>query len=513
MDHNIHNIEFNEQFTRAFEAMDNGIKNLFITGKAGTGKSTLLNHFRKNTNKKVAVLASTGAAAVNIKGQTIHSFFGFKPDVTLESIRLVGPKKRAIYKSIDVIIIDEVSMVRADLFDCIDQFLRFNGKDSSKPFGGVQAIFIGDLYQLSPVVKNNEREIFRSHYETPYFFSAHCFKELKVEFVELKVIYRQSDPKFIQSLNLIRNNSINDTELDVINERYNASFNPKANDFYIYLTTTNASAELINAKQLTEMHTEELEFQGKIDGDFGKEQLPTLIDLKLKLDSQVMILRNDPAGRFINGTIGKIVGVEESAEPKLVIQLETGKRVRIAPHKWELYNFYMEDTELKSKIIGTFTQYPVTLAWAITVHKSQGKTFDKVILDIGSGTFAHGQVYVALSRCRTLEGLVLKKKITKRHIIMDSAIPKFMSSYTKSTSGVKDKLWLIEEAIAKQCSINITYLRTNGEKVDKIIRPTGVKEMSYRNELYIGIKAICMESQQSMLFRLDGILKIENIGE
>jgi len=489
--------------------MELGSKNLFITGKAGTGKSTLLNHFRQHTSKKLAILAPTGAAAVNIKGQTIHSFFGFKPDVTPKSIKVVTAKKRAIYKALDAIVIDEVSMVRADLFDCVDKFLRLNGKDSNKPFGGLQVILIGDLYQLPPVVSSQEREIFISHYTSAYFFGAHSFVELLVELIELDKIYRQSDPKFISLLNLIRDNSISDSELEIINARYNADFNPPLHDFYIYLTTTNTSAELINAQRLAQLEGEELTFYGQTEGDFAKEQLPTLTDLRLKMNAQVMLLKNDPNGRFINGTIGKIIDIEKDAgEQKLVILLETGKRVKIAKHSWELYNFYLDGIELKSKIVGAFTQYPVTLAWAITIHKSQGKTFDKVILDIGNGTFAFGQIYVALSRCRALEGLILKRKVMKKHIMTDIAIPKFMVNLVKPNLGIKERLWLIEEAIAKKLTINITYLKTSGEKFDRVIEPFYLGEMCYKDKVYKGVKAFCLEEQEDVIFELDRILNI-----
>jgi ATP-dependent DNA helicase PIF1 len=428
------NIELNEQFLAALASMEAGAQNLFITGKAGTGKSTLLNHFKEGTQKKIAVLAPTGAASVNIKGQTIHAFFGFKPDVTPESITTL--KKKNIYKNLDAIIIDEISMVRADLLDCVDRFLRLHGPDINKAFGGIQMIFIGDLHQLPPVVQNQERQIFRSHYSTPYFFSAHCFQELAIEYIELSKIYRQSDQEFIGLLNSIRNNSISNIELEMLNKRHDENFESDPNDFCVYLTTTNANAECINAQKLTQIQEVELTFQGDIEGDFAKNQLPTLVDLKLKIGSQVMMLNNDFSGRYINGTIGKIIDLERNYDvPKLVILLETGNRVRISPYTWEIYDFYLEGSELKSKVIGSFTQYPVTLAWAITIHKSQGKTFDKVILDIGSGTFAHGQIYVALSRCRTLEGLILKKKISRHHILMDREVIQFGKRCTNPVEG------------------------------------------------------------------------------
>ncbi|MGI2298816.1 AAA family ATPase [Candidatus Cardinium hertigii] len=331
------NIELNEQFIQALELMESGAKNVFITGKAGTGKSTLLKHFRENTQKKIAVLAPTGTAAVNIKGQTIHAFFGFKPDITLEAIKTIkdGKKKENIYKKIDTIIIDEISMVRADLLDCIDTFLRLNGKQGNKPFGGIQVICIGDLYQLPPVVKSKEKAIFTSHYSTPYFFSAHCFKSLDLELIELDKIYRQSDTKFIQLLNNIRNNSITDNEIEIINEQYDDSFEPSLDDFYIYLTTTNANAQTIKAKKLKGIKSKELTYTGIVERDFSKEQLPTFIELKVKVGAQVMMLNNESNGKFINGTIGKIIDIDTGhSTPKLVILLETGKKVSVGTYTW-----------------------------------------------------------------------------------------------------------------------------------------------------------------------------------
>jgi ATP-dependent DNA helicase PIF1 len=515
---NTKNIELNKQFVKALDLMESTAKNVFITGKAGTGKSTLLNHFRKNTQKKIAVLAPTGTAAVNIKGQTIHSFFKFRPDVTLASIGIKKKspdnKKENIYKTLDAIVIDEISMVRADLLDCIDKFLRLNGKEINKPFGGLQIIFIGDLYQLPPIVLRQEKEIFKSHYATPYFFSAHCFEGLEMDFIELDKIYRQSDLKFIQLLNAIRNNSIIDSEIAIINERYHESFEPAVNDFYIYLTTTNANAELINSQRLSVIKTKEFTFTGRIEGNFAKDQLPTLVDLKLKLGSQVMMLNNDSNGRFINGTIGKITAIDTDYEiPKLVILLETGKKVSITPYTWESYNFYLEGTELKSSITGTFTQYPVMLAWAITIHKSQGKTFDKAILDIGKGTFTHGQMYVALSRCTRLEGLVLKKKIAKKHIWMDFNVVKFVTDYqykkSEALCSTAEKIKIIEEAIKNKSTVNVVYLKANDEKSNRLIQPTTIGKMQYLGKAYTGVKAFCLKRQEYRVFKVDRILEIK----
>jgi len=427
------------QFLKTFHLMESGNENIFITGKAGTGKSTLLKYFRQKTKKKIAVLASTGTAAVNIQAQTIHSFFGFRPNVTPESIRqeLLNNqvKNRSIYHILDTIIIDEISMVRADLLDCVDQFLRIIKKETNKPFGGLQVIFIGDLYQLPPVVTKQEELWFYSYYHTSYFFSAKCFQELKIDLIELNQIYRQQDPKFIQLLDSIRNNSMSDIDLETINKRYCKQFRNINSDFGIYLTTTNTKANLINQQNINKLNSKEFTFKGVITGKFPEGQLPNTLELKLKIGAQVMMLNNDINKCFVNGTIGQIISIDLSLNNYVIlVLLENGLNVNIFPYTWEIYSPVIEEGQLVSKVIGTFTQYPVNLAWAITIHKSQGKTFDKVILDREGGAFAHGQIYVALSRCRSLEGLILTSKISKKDIIVDKHVIKFMSHYQRVES-------------------------------------------------------------------------------
>jgi ATP-dependent exoDNAse (exonuclease V) alpha subunit len=509
-------LDLNDQFVSALSLMEQGNKNIFITGKAGTGKSTLLNHFKNNSNKKIALLAPTGVAAVNIKGQTIHSFFRFKPNVTLQSIKPKNfdPEKGNIYQKLDTIVIDEISMVRADLLDCIDKFLRLNGKAPSQPFGGIQVIFIGDLYQLPPVVPRQEKEIFHSHYKTPYFFSSHCFEELAMEYIELDKIYRQSDAHFIKLLNSIRNNTATDYEIREINKRYDQCFEPTRDDFYMYLTPTNSNAETINTKLLNRTKGKEHIFHGEISGEFGKEYLPTLVDLQVKIGAQIMMLNNDSEGRWINGTIGKIIGVENlTGKAKIIAKLETGQNVSISPYKWELYNFYLDGMDLKSKVIGTFTQYPLMLAWAVTIHKSQGKTFDKVILDIDRGTFAHGQMYVALSRCRTLDGLILKKEIAKKHIWMDYNVVQFITRYqykkSAESTSTEDKIVIIKNAIVKQYTIDIVCLKANDEKNTRSIQPKKVGEMEYKGKIYIALEGFCLSRQENRVFRVDRILDVK----
>ena len=280
-----------------------------------------------------------------------------------------------------------------------------------------------------------------------------------------------------------------------------------------YPNTYTYSATFLTTVGVSKIKAKEYTFTGVTEGNFAKDQLPTLIDLKLKIGAQVMMLNNDSGGRFINGTIGKITSIDKDEEiPKLIILLETGKTVSIAPYTWESYHFYLEGTELKSGITGTFTQYPVMLAWAITIHKSQGKTFDKVILDIGKGTFAHGQMYVALSRCTCLEGLVIKKKIAKKHIWMDWNVVKFVTEYQYKKSAqecpTEDKIKIIEDAIKNRLTLNITYLKAKDEKSSRLIQPTYIGEMLYLGKTYTGIQAFCLKRRENRVFKVDRILAI-----
>jgi len=515
------NIEINEQFEQALELMEVTSKNVFITGKAGTGKSTLLEYFRSITNKKIVVLAPTGVAALNVQGQTIHSFFGFKPDITLEKVRKKYRKndKENIYKKLDAIVIDEISMVRADLLDCVDKFLRLNSKNKNQPFGGKQMIFIGDLYQLSPVVMSKEREIFKNIYKSEYFFDAKAFKvsNLAMEFIELEKIYRQKDEKFINLLNSIRNNSITEKELENINQCLKPNFQEKADDFYICLTPTNKASQLINEQKLTSLKGKLYKCRGITRGDFKKEYLPTEIDLNLKTGAQVMLLNNDPAKRWINGTIGKIVKIKKDQETGfnvIFVKIANGQIEAILPHTWEIFNFTLNKQGIiNSEVIGSFTQYPLKLAWSVTIHKSQGKTFDKVIIDIGKGTFTYGQVYVALSRCTRLDGIVLKKKIFKKHIWMDWRVVKFITQYqykiSENNLSLDNKVTIIKQAITNKAKLNIVYLKANDIKSKRIIKPDFVGKMEYQGKPFLGVAALCLTRGESRIFRVDRILKME----
>ncbi len=428
-------IDLNPAFKRALEAMEKGGRSIFITGRAGTGKSTLLEYFRGITGKKVAVLAPTGVAALNVHGQTIHSFFGFKPDVTLDKVKKRRPSTTpSVFQQLEAIIIDEVSMVRADLLDCVDKFLRLNGPKPGEPFGGVQMIFIGDLYQLPPIINNTERGSYDELYRTPYFYGARVFSEFDMDFIELEKVYRQQDEKFVRLLNAVRDNSADEEDLESLNRRYKPDFQPAPGDYYIYLTTTNAMARQINDAELAKLDAESFIFEAEVSGKFGNEYIPNAPELQVKVGAQVMLLNNDSQGRWVNGSIGRVTAIVPRANETVIqAELDEGRLVEIKPFTWNIYRFFVDEGGLQSEVMGSFKQYPMMPAWAVTIHKSQGKTFDKVIIDMGRGAFACGQTYVALSRCTTLEGIVLKTPILKRHILMDESIEDYMGPLTRNS--------------------------------------------------------------------------------
>lgn len=438
---NFSELDFNDQFTAAFDALENTSRNLFVTGKAGTGKSTLLQYFRHKTTKNIALLAPTGVAALNIKGQTIHSFFQFKPDITPEAVNdiIIRKVKRRMYEQLDAIVIDEISMVRADLLDCIDAFLRLFGKHYNKPFGGVQMIFLGDLYQLPPVVSKWEEDIFKGMYASPYFFSAKVFPQLDLKILELQKIYRQKDEAFIHLLNALRHNKLQDHHLHAFNSRHKLKVDFDPGDFYITLATTNTIAESVNANQLKSLPGREHLYPAAINGDFERKSMPTQETLSLKKGAQVMMLNNDPDKRWVNGSLGIVEEIKAtSGDDIILVKLENGQTVDVKRHTWEIFQYYFDEQAevLASKAIGHFTQYPMKLAWAVTIHKSQGQTFERVVIDVGYGTFAHGQMYVALSRCTSLQGIILKKPFARSHVLMDNRIQEFMSKLTGEAVSV-----------------------------------------------------------------------------
>lgn len=419
-------IEFTNQFDDAFDILENTSRNLFITGKAGTGKTTFLDYFRNNTKKNVVVVAPTGISAINVKGQTIHSFFRFKPRfIETETISRARKDLRKLYNKIDILIIDEISMVRADLFDAIERFLMINGKFSGEAFGGCQICIIGDMFQLPPVLTDNEKDIFYSEYNSPYFFSANAFNRQDFSFIEFDKIFRQSEQKFINLLNQIRDGSLEADSLQEINTRVD---NLEDKEDSIILCATNKVADNVNDYRLSQIDSPAFEFNSVATGDFeNSTQLPAPSILTLKVEAQVMFLRNDKDKRWVNGSLGIITKLSEKSA---FVQIDDNE-YEIENDQWELIKYeYDEKTDKVAEVVrGTFKQLPLQLAWAITIHKSQSKTFDKVIVDLGYGAFASGQTYVALSRCRTFEGLKLRRSIKSTDVITDRTVVEFLKGF------------------------------------------------------------------------------------
>ena len=423
----------NKELELALNFIEKTDRNLFITGKAGTGKTTFLHQIKKESLKRMVIVAPTGVAAINAKGVTIHSFFQmpFGPILpnqianTSNQQRKFSKTKIDIIKSLDLVIIDEISMVRADLLDGIDQVLR-RYKNRNKVFGGAQVLMIGDLQQLAPVVKPNEWSLLQQHYNTVYFFSSKAYQEANVVSIELKHIYRQKNEDFITILNEIRNDDLSEKSAKILNERYNPTFSPSKEEGYITLTTHNRRANLINDSELNKLKTKSCFFKAEVSGKFNENAFPNDENLALKIGSQVMFIKNDSSleKRYYNGKIGVVTDI--SKETVTVQCANEIDEIVAEKELWDNINYSIneETKELKEDIVGSFKQIPLRLAWAITIHKSQGLTFEKAIID-AEASFAHGQTYVALSRCTSLEGLVLKTPISSNAIINDKTVNTF----------------------------------------------------------------------------------------
>lgn len=429
----------NVQLKLANEFVQFTNRNVFLTGKAGTGKTTFLHNLRKNCPKRTVVVAPTGVAAINAGGATIHSFFQlpFGPYVpgqdkgrSASAMRIRGEKINLI-KSIDLLVIDEISMVRSDTLDHIDEVLR-RYRDKTKPFGGVQLLMIGDLHQLSPVVKDDEWSLLREHYANPYFFSSKALQESYPICIELKHIYRQSDDFFIGLLNKVRENKIDLEVLESLNQRYIENFNPAEDEGYITLTSHNYSANQINDEKLKKIKEKSHVFKADISGDFPEFSYPNAEALELKVGAQVMFVKNDSSRDklYYNGKIGKVIRIEDDVIWVKCSQDSDAIYVRRAEWQNVKYELNPSTKEIEEKQIGSFVQYPLRTAWAITIHKSQGLTFDKAIID-ASAAFAHGQVYVALSRCRSFEGMVFRSPLTFNSIKTDGIV----AHYTKEAEN------------------------------------------------------------------------------
>ncbi|WP_294631344.1 helix-turn-helix domain-containing protein [uncultured Bacteroides sp.] len=435
----------NPELQLAWQFIENTGTHLFLTGKAGTGKTTFLKRLREQTPKRMVVLAPTGIAAMNAGGVTIHSFFQitfapFIPDTTLNSAQThyrLNNEKRNIIRSLDLLVIDEISMVRADLLDAIDVVLR-RYRDREKPFGGVQLLMIGDLQQLAPVVKDNEWGLLKNYYETPYFFASRALKSTVYMTIELKKVYRQSDTFFLSLLNKIRENKADDEVLNELNKRCLRGFRPPKEEGYIRLTTHNSQAQQVNDRELASLPGKAYSFHAEIEKDFPEYAYPADKVLTIKEGAQIMFLKNDSSSekRYYNGMIGEVVAV--SATRVFVRGKDGGDKFQLLKEEWGNYKYVLneETKEITEEIAGVFRQYPIRLAWAITIHKSQGLTFERAIIDAAS-SFAHGQTYVALSRCKTLEGMVLESPLRREAIISDSVVDNFAKEMERNKPGSK----------------------------------------------------------------------------
>ena len=561
-----HRIEINPEFRRALDLMEKTDGHVFITGKAGTGKSTLLELFRSITTKRIAVLAPTGVAALNVGGQTIHSFFWFKPrrdpgqDTKALGGRRPGPGTRSTRTS------TPWSSTRypwsgPTSWTCMEKFLRLNGPHPKEPFGGLQMIFFGDLYQLPPVVTGAEKELFGTAwggwgggvgasdksnggkagarrkaekgglkgkdakdvenappYETPYFFSAGIFDrpDFDMELVELEKVYRQTDREFIDLLNGIRNRALDGGLLDRLNSRCRPDFAPDDGEFYITLTSTNDLAAMRNREKLASLRGRVHRYNGQMTGEFDRSSLPTETSIELKTGAQVMLLNNERSGLWVNGTIGRVTAIRKVKDDDDIVVVEVPEvgEVEVTPHTWNLFRFSYnrESDRVESESMGSFTQYPLRLAWAVTIHKSQGKTFDRVIVDIGRGTFAHGQVYVALSRCTSFEGLVLRKPIASGHIRMDWRIVRFLTRFqykkAEEAQPVAERRAMVLDAICGGRELDIVYLKPDDTKSRRRIRPESVEMMEYHGRKFEGVRAFCFKRGDVRHFRLDRMLEV-----
>lgn len=405
------------EFERAVDFARNDEGHLFVTGRAGTGKSTLLRTLRDHLTDEVVVLAPTGLAAVNVGGQTIHSFFGFPPRL-IGSDDIKRSRNGRVMRKLKLIIIDEVSMVRSDLMWAIDQSLRVNRGRPREAFGGVRLLLFGDLHQLPPVIQGDVAQHLESEYGGPFFFQVSSLSEgAGVSLLELDRVFRQSDETFLHVLNRIRDGDVSEEDLHVLNERTHPIRTLGEGDPYVILTPTNAAAQRINIAFLDALRTQERTYEAGITGEYTNAAHPTDASLLLKEGAKVILLRNDPDKRWVNGTIARIARLEDK---RVWIELD-GKTHEIEPVSWEARRYAYDQTSEKivENVTGTFRQFPLRLAWALTIHKSQGLTLDKVYIDLGRGTFAHGQAYVALSRCRSLEGLALARPLRPGDIMFD----------------------------------------------------------------------------------------------
>jgi tetratricopeptide repeat protein len=432
----------NEEMQKALQIIQFTRRSLFLTGKAGTGKSTFMRHIAATIKKKHIILAPTGIAAINAGGSTLHSFFKLPfhpllPNDKRYSTRNIrdtlkyNGEKNKLLREVELIIIDEISMVRADIIDFIDKVLRIYNRNMREPFGGKQLLLVGDIYQLEPVIKEEERQLLRPFYPSNFFFDAQVFREMQLIAVELKKVYRQRDAQFIALLDHIRTSHVSDSDLRLLNAQVNAEIGTEAERLSITLSGRRDTVDYINEKQLNTLPDQPTIFYGHIEGEFPESSLPTPMELEVKTGAQVLFIKNDKERRWVNGTLGTIIGFGDEEDGIIYVRTEDGRDFDVQREIWSnvRYTFNEKEQKIEEEEIGSYQQFPLRLAWAITVHKSQGLTFNNVKIDFTGGVFAGGQTYVALSRCTSLQGISLQEPIRRENIFVRTEVTNFARNY------------------------------------------------------------------------------------